>query len=417
MKRKRVCIPLLFTLHRVIGDPTFSMKSVLISSLVIASTTITSAKLTLPNGWFKISSEEKIAAGKLNGRPRYLTWMADSQIKRGVEPTFSYTVSTYLSGILLVYDRTGDEKYRDYVKRHADTILYPTWNGEILLYNNSNSIDDIRYGHTFLDMYNLTGGEEIYKIAADTLKDQIDRSFRTPDGGFYHRYPSYIDQMWLDGIYMLDVYYARWTYVFQPENSTAWDDIARQFDLIDAGTTVDRDRTNGLPVHGFDVSKNAIWADAITGAAPHVWGRSVGWYIMALVDTLDYFPENHDGRARLVGYLESVADAVVTAQDARYMGWYNIMDPGLEKRSGNYIESSGSAMFVYSLFKGVRHGYLKDKKYLDAALSGYELMTETFAEKRKTDGALVWDWTVQTGSLSSNGTFEVSRSMDIKTIV
>ena len=362
----------------------------------------------MPTGWFKLSPEQKIAPGKFNGKPRYLTWMADSQIKHGVEPTFAYTVSAYLSGILLAWERTGDDKYLDYVKRHADTVLYPARNGEILLHNNSNSIDDIRFGHTFLDMYNLTGGEEIYKIAADSLKDQIDRSFRTPDGGFYHRYPAYIDQMWLDGIYMLDVFYARWTYEFQSDNTTAWDDIILQFDLIDAGTTVDRERTNGLPVHGFDWSKKAMWADPKTGAAPHVWGRAVGWYIMALVDTLDYFPEKHEGRARLIKYLQSVADAIVAAQDPKYKGWYNIMDPRLESRAGNYIESSGSSMFVYGLLKGARLGYLEDKKYLDAALSGYEVMTETFAEKRKGDGALVWEWTVQTGSLSSNGTFEVS---------
>lgn len=84
-------------------------------------------------------------------------------------------------------------------------------------------------------------------------------------------------QMWLDGIYMLDVFYARWTHEFEPDNTTAWDDIALQFDLIDAGTTVDRERTNGLPLHGFDVSKKQIWADPETGASPHVWGRAVGW--------------------------------------------------------------------------------------------------------------------------------------------
>ncbi|KAJ8118046.1 hypothetical protein OPT61_g894 [Boeremia exigua] len=389
------------------------MKSLLLTNVVLASAAVASAKISLPNGWFTIPPEQSIKPGKFNGKPRYLTWMADSQIKHGVEPTYAYTVSAYLSGVLLAYDRTGDNKYRDYVKHHADTVLYPAWNGEILLHNNSNSIDDIRFGHTFLDMYNITGGEEIYKVAADSLKDQIDRSFRTPDGGFYHRYPAYIDQMWLDGIYMLDVFYARWTHEFQPDNTTAWDDIALQFDLIDAGTLADRERTNGLPLHGFDYSKKQVWADPETGVSPHVWGRAVGWYIMALVDTLDYFPETHPGRARLIKYLQSVANAIVAAQDPKYKGWYNIMDPGLEKRHGNYIESSGSSMFVYGLFKGVRHGYLEGKKYIDAALSGYELMTETFAEPRKGDGALVWEWTVQTGSLSSNGTFEYYASMPL----
>lgn len=128
---------------------------------------------------------------------------------------------------------------------------------------------------------------------------------------------------------------------------------------------------------------------------------------MALVDTLDYFPEQHPGRARLLKYLQSLADAIVLSQDQTYKGWYNIMDPGFESRSGNYIESSGSAMFVYGLFKSLRHGYISGEKYEAAATSGYELLTGTFAQPLARDGSLSWEWTAQTGSLSSNGTFEV----------
>ena len=272
------------------------MKSSL-ASLALASTALAASNITLPNGWFIIPPSTQISSGSFHGEPRYLTWMADSQIKHGIGPTHAYDVSALLSGVKLAYDRTHDDKYAAYIEKHANIVLYPGFNGDILLYNNSNSIDDIRFGHTFLDMYNISGGNNVYKTAAQTLRNQIDRTGRTPDGGFYHRYPGYIDQvcraaasrritskkltrrrqMWLDGIYMLDVFYARWTHEFEPGNTTAWDDIALQFDLIDAGTTVDRNRTNGLPLHGFDVSKTQVWADPVTGAAPHVWGRAVGW--------------------------------------------------------------------------------------------------------------------------------------------
>jgi unsaturated rhamnogalacturonyl hydrolase len=87
------------------------------------------------------------------------------------------------------------------------------------------------------------------------------------------------------------------------------------------------------------------------------------------------------------------------------------MDPGFETRSGNYIESSGSAMFVYGLFKSLRHGYIAGEKYEAVATSGYELMTSAFAQPKESDGSLGWKWTVQTGSLSSNGTFEACLSI------
>lgn len=134
---------------------------------------------------------------------------------------------------------------------------------------------------------------------------------------------------------------------------------------------------------------------------------------MALVDTLDYFPESHDGRDRLIGYLSSVADAIVAAQDEKTKGWQNILNPELVEEWGNYIESSGSSMFVYGLLKALRMGYVEGEKYLDAALSGYELMTKTFAQPKNHDGSLDWEWTVQTGSLSSNGTFDYYASMPL----
>lgn len=170
------------------------MKTSLVS-LAFASTALAARNVSLPNGWFTIPHGTKISHDTFHGEPRYLTWMADSQMKHGSNPTHDYFVSTLLSGIKMAYDRTQDEKYAAYIANHVNIQLYPAWDGSILAYNNSNSIDDVRFGHTFLDMYNISGGVEIYKTAAQTLRDQIDRSGRTPDGGFYHRFPTYIDQV------------------------------------------------------------------------------------------------------------------------------------------------------------------------------------------------------------------------------
>ncbi|KAJ5035611.1 uncharacterized protein L3040_008076 [Drepanopeziza brunnea f. sp. 'multigermtubi'] len=385
------------------------MKSHLLLGTALLASWV-SASITLPRAWMTYHPDDSIKKEKFRGETRYLTWMADSQIKRGVAPTNAYTTSAFYSGVMLAYNRTGDAKI-DYVNRQIDMLLYPAWDGSIVLYNGSNSIDDIRIGHSFLDIYEATG-KDIYLQAAQLLKDQIDSSRRTAAGGFFHRYPDYVNQMWLDGIYMLDVFYARWASKFEHGNTTAWDDIANQYDLIDAGTTSHR-ATLGLPVHGFDFSKRAVWADPVTGAAPHVWSRAVGWYIMALVDTLDYFPASHPGRARLLRYLQSVADAVVAAQDPRTKGWWVVMTPGWEGKPGNYVESTGTSMFVYGLLKALRLGYIKGGRYKRSALQGYALMTETFVSEAEPHGGVDLDWAVQTGSLSSNGTFEYYVSIPI----
>ncbi|ORY58378.1 cell wall glycosyl hydrolase YteR [Pseudomassariella vexata] len=385
--------------------------ALLVSAALVVNPVAATGAVVLPRAWLTIQPNEMIIPDDVQGRPRYLSWMADTIIKKGVAPTNAYTTSAAYSGILLAHNRTSDARYYDYVRYQVDVLLYPTQDGTIALYNGSLSLDDIRIGHSFLDMYESTG-EGIYLAAAQLLRKQINETPRTPDGGFYHRYPTYVDQMWLDGIYMADVFYARWTALLEPDNFTAWDDIALQFDLINAGTTSDP-ATKGLPVHGFDASRTQVWADPETGAAPHVWGRAVGWYIMALVDTLDYFPSSHPGRERLLGYLGSLASAIVEAQHPTTKGWWLVMTPGYEGKWGNYIETSGTAMFVYGLLKSARLGYIKGERYLASALDAYALLTETLSIPSESDGGLNLQWTVQTGSLSSNGTFEYYASMPV----
>lgn len=66
----------------------------------------------------------------------YMDYMAALRMNHSVEPAFAY---------ILQVDKSGDEKYHHYKKRHADTVPCPAWNGEILLHNNNQPIDSIRF--------------------------------------------------------------------------------------------------------------------------------------------------------------------------------------------------------------------------------------------------------------------------------
>lgn len=146
--------------------------------------------------------------------------------------------------------------------------------------------------------------------------------------------------------------------------------------------------------------------DPVTGAAPHVWDRAVGWYFMSLVDILDDFPKTHHGWQRNLRRFQSLARALKKTQD-RSGGWWLIMDEPYPNDPRNYIESSGSAMFTYGLLKGIRKGYIPKKDYLGAAKRGYNLLKKDFVSKNA-NGTLNFEGTVEVGSLSSNGSFEVS---------
>ena len=233
--------------------------------------------------------------------------------------------------------------------------------------------------------------------------EQLHRFPRNKAGGFWHRDPVYPNQMWLDGIYMAETFYATYTSFFDPKNETAWNDIALQFDLIEEHT---RNHTSNLLAHGYDESKKAVWADPVTGASPHVWDRAVGWYFVALVEVLQVYPKELPGYARLHNYLTTLAEGVEKAQDAKG-GWWLVMDEPYPGMKGNYIESSATAMFTYSYLKGIRTGLLKES-HKATALKAYNLMLTDFV-KKEANNTLSWEGTVQVGSLSGNATYEVSR--------
>ncbi|TDZ32952.1 Unsaturated rhamnogalacturonyl hydrolase YteR [Colletotrichum spinosum] len=268
------------------------------------------------------------------------------------------------------------------------------------------SLDDLRIGNNLLYFYQRNKDAKL-KVAADGLRQQLNRWPRTPSGGFWHRAPIYEDQMWLDGIYMADTFYATYTHLFEKDNTTAWEEIALQFDLIEEHT---RNHTSNLLVHGYDEAKDAVWADPVTGASPLVWNRAVGWYFMALVETLQVYPQALPGYDRLLEYFVALADGLARSRDKKG-GWWLIMNEGYEKRKGNYIESSATAMFSYGLLRGVRDGLL-DVKYQKVGLKAYKLLTKDFIRDDK-NGSISFLGTVQVGSLNSNASFEYYTSIPV----
>jgi unsaturated rhamnogalacturonyl hydrolase len=169
--------------------------------------------------------------------------------------------------------------------------------------------------------------------------------------------------MWLDGIYMASPFYAEFARTF--DEPAGFDDVAHQITLIEKHT---RDPKTGLLYHAWDESRAQSWANPVTGCSPHFWGRAIGWYVMAIVDVLDYLPVDNPQCAEHIAILERTLDAVVQVQDQSTGLWYQVLDQG--DRAGNYLEASASCMFVYAMAKGVRNGYVAPR-YLDVARKGY----------------------------------------------
>ncbi|MFT3738139.1 MAG: glycoside hydrolase family 88 protein [Breznakibacter sp.] len=323
-------------------------------------------------------------AGKAKQKP-WSVRMAESEIKRNPEGwmldfsqklKWNYCHGLVCQSFLDVYDRYGDEKLFAYVNQFADTMIYD--NGGIIAYNPEEySLDRINSGKILYRLYNRTKTEK-YKAALALQRHQLVDHPRTQEGVFWHKkvYPC---QVWLDGQYMGLPFYAQYGRDFN--EPAIFDDVVSQIKLVRKHLY---DPKTGLYRHAWDECREQQWADSITGQAPNVWGRAVGWWAMALVDVLDYLPQDHSGRDSVILILNDLARAVVNFQDSKTGVWYQVADQG--ERKGNYLESSCSTMFVYSLLKGVRNGYL-DKSYLKPARKGYQGILAQFI-KENGDGTI-----------------------------
>jgi unsaturated rhamnogalacturonyl hydrolase len=296
------------------------------------------------------------------GRP-WSVRMAESVMRRDtlVHPEWDYVAGVVLLGIHRVGERTGDPRFARYVKRNVDRFVRP--DGTIDTYDLEDfNLDQINEGKLLFPLYARTRDTR-YRKAAGLLREQLRRHPRTKEGGFWHK-KTYPNQMWLDGLYMAQPFYAQYARDFA--EPSAFDDVAKQFLLMARHA---RDPRTGLLYHGWDESRAESWADPQTGLSPAFWGRAMGWYAMALVDALDFFPASHRDRAELIRVLQEVARAVRGVQDPVSGLWYDVLDQ--PNRDGNYHEASASSMFVYALAKGARRGWLT-ADYHDVAARGFD---------------------------------------------
>lgn len=282
------------------------------------------------------------------------------QWKIGGKAKWDYTTGLFTFALLQLNEHVNDPRDVQFVENTMGSFI--TSDGGINAYKpQDETLDNIAPARTVLALWQITHGER-YRKAARLLRKQLDTQPRTSDGGFWHkqRYPH---QMWLDGLYMAEPFYAEYGKLF--DEPADFDDVARQIRLVDEHTY---DSKTGLFYHGWDESKSQPWANKITGTSSNFWGRAIGWYAMALVDVLDYFPANHPARPEITATFRKLCAGIVKYQDPKTGLWWQVMDQG--DRKGNYLEATASSMFVYAMAKGINRGYLPPS-YEEAALKGY----------------------------------------------
>lgn len=286
------------------------------------------------------------------------------KVKQGKKSSgWNYIDGCMILALLETYNTTGEKKYLDFADAFIDHRVAE--DGTITGYSvEEYNIDNVNAGKTLFQLYDITGKEK-YKKAIELIYSQVQTQPRTEDGNFWHK-KIYPNQVWLDGLYMGQPFYMEYETKFN--NKKNYSDIFNQFANV---VKYMRNEETGLYYHGYDASKEVFWCDKETGLSKNYWLRALGWYSMALLDTLSkteptgYEKEYEELKTVFKDYI----DAVLKYQDESGM-WYQL--PALGGKEPNYLETSGSSIFAFAILRGVRLGFLPEsyRQYGEKAFKG-----------------------------------------------
>ncbi len=293
--------------------------------------------------------------------PDYPVWNIE-KIRQGKKSTWNYIDGCMIKAIMEMYSITGEKRFLEFADNFVDAKVSD--DGSIVGYDPAElNIDNVNAGKTLFELYDITGKEK-YRKAMDLIYSQIENMPRTAEGNFWHK-KIYPNQVWLDGMYMGQPFYAEYDTRFL--NMKHYDDIHRQFSNV---IRIMRNPLNGLYYHAYDSSREAFWCDKVTGLSQNIWLRAIGWYSMALLDTYEIVAkEAVELKSTLLDAFKNLMDSMIAYQHENGM-WYQVVNFGGMDR--NYLETSGSSIMAYALLKGVRLGLLTEKyrKFGEKAFDG-----------------------------------------------
>lgn len=260
---------------------------------------------------------------------------------------FHYHQGVFLSGMMKTYEVCCEEKYIDYIKAWVDSII---WEDGSIHDFDPGMLDDIQPGILLFKLYERSGDKR-YKTALETLMPILKNWKKNEYGGFWHK-EWHPNQMWLDGLYMAGPLEAEYAAKFNSSEflETAIDQIFIMEEHI-------KDPQSGLLRHAWDSSKEEAWSDPETGLSPEVWGRAMGWYVVAVLDILEHTPTDNPRYDDIVKLENKMLKAVIKYQDSSSGMWYQLPVKG--DCEGNWLETSCTSLFAYAIAKAIRMGVLE----------------------------------------------------------
>lgn len=271
-------------------------------------------------------------------------WNIES-IRQGKKPHWNYIDGCMITALIEIAAIKGDDKYFSFAERFID--YYVGDDGSILGYDKEKyNLDDVNEGRVLFELYERTGKEK-YRLAIEKQREQLLSQPRTVTGNFWHKL-IYHNQIWLDGVYMAQVFSAKYAKYF---GGGDYSDVVMQIKNVRKYMFDEKAR---LYYHGLDCSRSVFWADKETGLSRNFWLRAIGWFTVAMIDVI----EITDGEAReeIAFIFRELMEGVLSYRDPESKMYYQVVN--MQGREGNYLETSGSSMIAYAMMKGARLGVL-----------------------------------------------------------
>lgn len=298
----------------------------------------------------------------------YCTRLAETLMKRYPDPdsypyaSWSYPQGFLLWGFIRLYEKTGDKTYRDYVMRYCEEHVGD--DGTVRGFTGV-SLDDMMSASVLVWAYTQTHLPK-YKLACEQVRRSFDDYPRNPDGGFWHSRDRE-GEMWVDGLFMGQMFLVRYgAYVDGADRDACFAEAIRQLNIVFDRCEKDG---SGLLYHAYSARPGTPWANVVTGKSHEIWSEGLGWYAMILADVLAIIPKEFPGWQSVQRQLEKLLASLAIVQDPCSGLWYQVVDK--IHSPGNWHDSSGSAMFLYTFRKAELLG-LCETSYPDVIRRGFE---------------------------------------------
>lgn len=281
------------------------------------------------------------------------------------KPKWNYIDNCMIKSIIMLYELSGLDMLLDYAIKFTDTYIS---DGNIpTMHIKDFNLDNINGGKNLIYFFRKTNDIR-YKKAIEKIYSQLEKQPRLSTGNFWHK-AIYPYQIWLDGFYMALPFMAE--YAEFSGNTDIYNDIYIQTENI---MNLMHDPITGLYFHGYDEKRSQCWANKKTGLSAEFWLRSMGWLCAGLADICETIPKSNKLYMLCSKMLSELLESLLKFSDSD--GTFRQL-PTKNLTSGNYTETSGTLLFVYSAIKSVNLG-ICGNDILKAGLKAFNSVTEKY---------------------------------------